>query len=253
MASAHTFQEDVRRYLLGELQTHRQEAFEKQLMVDGELFEELLVTEDELIDEYLAGRLNKPEQERFASYFLTTPERHEKLRFASALNLYIAANRKAHTEAAPAFAQLAIWQRPTIRAIAVVSCLALATVAIWLILHNRRTTPQTFATVTVTISQGTRGQAPESVKVTIPANTEALKIELRLPEGQPKASRYRAELESETQEERVLGTAAPQGDSVEVVIPATELKRGEYAIKLYTITDSGASRRVNGSYFFTVE
>jgi hypothetical protein len=53
---------------------------EKELLTNGVLFEELLIQEDEIIDEYA----------RWQTSFLTTPDRIWKLRFANLLNRYLA-------------------------------------------------------------------------------------------------------------------------------------------------------------------
>lgn len=82
-------QERLRSYLLGQLADDAREEVEKDLLASDELFEELLVVEDEIIDEYLAGKLN--DGAAFENHFLATPERHEKLRFGRAFNRYLAA------------------------------------------------------------------------------------------------------------------------------------------------------------------
>jgi CHAT domain-containing protein/tetratricopeptide (TPR) repeat protein len=89
----------MRRYLLGELAPAEQQQLEERLLLDDEAFEELLIVEDELIDEYVRQALTPAEQERCENFFLLPAERQEKLRFAVALGRYVAQ----HTEqAAPA-------------------------------------------------------------------------------------------------------------------------------------------------------
>src|SRR5438132_14367477 len=82
-------QKRIRRYLLGQLSNGAGEELEQNMLTNAELFEELLVVEDELIDEYLAGKLDQDEGASFEQHFLATPERHEQLRFARALNRYV--------------------------------------------------------------------------------------------------------------------------------------------------------------------
>ncbi len=62
---------------------------EERLMSDKGFYEELLIVEDELIDEYLEGDLSASERESFENHFLLTPERQHKVRFGRALNRYI--------------------------------------------------------------------------------------------------------------------------------------------------------------------
>ena len=82
-------QERIRRYLLGQLSDGAREEIEQDLLTNEELFEELLVAEDELIDEYLGGKLSADERASFEKHFLSTPERHEKLKFGRALDRYL--------------------------------------------------------------------------------------------------------------------------------------------------------------------
>src|SRR5882724_10970517 len=82
----------MKRYLLGELAESEQQELEERLMTSNEYFEELLVAEDELVDEYLRGTLSPREQEKFNDHFLCTPERREKLKFSRSLQRYVSAN-----------------------------------------------------------------------------------------------------------------------------------------------------------------
>jgi hypothetical protein len=84
----------MKKYLLGELAESVQQELEQRLMTSNEYFEELLVAEDELVDEYLHGALSAHEQEKFDNHFLCTPERREKLMFSRSLQRYVSANAK---------------------------------------------------------------------------------------------------------------------------------------------------------------
>src|SRR5712691_2711185 len=82
-------QERIRRYLLGQLDDGARQEIERDLLTNEELFEELLVIEDEIIDEYLGGKLSAEERASFERNFLATPERHEKLKFGRAFDRYL--------------------------------------------------------------------------------------------------------------------------------------------------------------------
>jgi CHAT domain-containing protein/lipopolysaccharide biosynthesis regulator YciM len=90
----------IRDYLLGLLDEDSRQAFEKQLLIDDELFEELTVSEDELVDQYLSGELDKATALLFKTFFLRTPERQKKLRFAKALRRYNAEHATADPKSA---------------------------------------------------------------------------------------------------------------------------------------------------------
>lgn len=82
-------QSAVRRYLLKQLSGEEQSALEARLLTEDDLFTELDIVEDELIDEYLANKLSRDERKRFDDHFLTTPERESKLRSAQAMKRYL--------------------------------------------------------------------------------------------------------------------------------------------------------------------
>jgi len=67
----------IRDYLLGNIADAE---IEKELLTSDDLFEELLIQEDEIIDEYV----------RWQSSFITTPERKWNLEFAQMFNRYLA-------------------------------------------------------------------------------------------------------------------------------------------------------------------
>ena len=252
MTPIQELQKRIRLYLLGRLSDGAGEELEQNMLTNAELFEELLVVEDELIDEYLAGKLDQNERASFEQHFLSTPERHEQLRFAQALNRYVTVASQRETAAAEFWP--ASKSRPTFlfRMVSAIAVVTLITGMVWFILH-RSSTPETFATLNLTISQSTRGEGAQAPKIKIPLSEDALKIVLRLPDRSPTAGSYRVELESDNGQNRSLKTFTQDGQSVTVVIPAGELKLGQYSLKLFAVGADGAEQRSNGNYFFTVE
>ena len=95
------------RYLLGQLGDQEQKQLEELLMTQDDSFEQLQVLEDELIDEYLKNTLSEKDREDFEKHFLSAPERHQKVRFATALRSYVAtANEGKETE----HSRVSLWQ-----------------------------------------------------------------------------------------------------------------------------------------------
>lgn len=84
--------------MLGELKEEARQRVEERLLTDSLFFDELLVAEDELIDEYMNERLDAPQKRRFELHFLSTPERRRKLKFARALARYISGTTAAAAE-----------------------------------------------------------------------------------------------------------------------------------------------------------
>lgn len=83
-------QELLRKYLLGALAGEAAGVAE-QLMLDDELFQQLLIAEDELIDDYLRGKLPDTEVRQFEEHFLATPQHRQDLQFAETLLSYVSA------------------------------------------------------------------------------------------------------------------------------------------------------------------
>jgi hypothetical protein len=89
MKTTKSSQISIRKYLLGELGENKRQALEQSLMTDESVFQELLILEDELVDEYLRGELNSPERKSFEAHFMASPERQQKLRFAKSFQSYL--------------------------------------------------------------------------------------------------------------------------------------------------------------------
>ena len=91
----------IRLYLLGKLADSEKEQIEQELLANDDFFEEILIVEEELADEYVAGQLSREERADFESNFLATPERQQNLRFAQALNRYVTAEADREPNTAP--------------------------------------------------------------------------------------------------------------------------------------------------------
>src|SRR5918911_866564 len=83
----------VRRYLLGDLAEGERQAVERQMMIDGDFFEQVTLLEEELIDAYVRGTLPPFEREKFEQYFLSTPEGIQDVKLAALLNRYASSQR----------------------------------------------------------------------------------------------------------------------------------------------------------------
>lgn len=70
----------LRRYFLGKLPRHKHKLIEKSFFEDDRLFDRLLSTEEQLIADYVRGTLSEQERLRFENYFLTTPQRRQRVK-----------------------------------------------------------------------------------------------------------------------------------------------------------------------------
>lgn len=76
---------EITLYLLGSLSEEETARFDELGFTDDEFAEALRVVEKDLVDAYARGELSGPTLERFKSFYLASPLRREKVRFAQAL------------------------------------------------------------------------------------------------------------------------------------------------------------------------
>jgi hypothetical protein len=73
------------RYVLGLLPDDQTELLDEASIADDDVAARLRVVEDDLVDGYVRGTLDAATLNRFESYYLSSPERREHVRFASSL------------------------------------------------------------------------------------------------------------------------------------------------------------------------
>jgi hypothetical protein len=79
-------EEQIRDYLLGNLQGAQREDMESRYFADEQLLEQMDAIEDEMISEYARGRLTSPQREMFEREYLSQPRRRRRVEFALALD-----------------------------------------------------------------------------------------------------------------------------------------------------------------------
>lgn len=80
----------IRRYLLGELDERDQEQLEQRVITNPDYREEVLITEEELLEEFVNGTLSLREHELFTRMYSSSPAKRRKVKIARALNRYAA-------------------------------------------------------------------------------------------------------------------------------------------------------------------
>ena len=88
MGSGSKEEDRLVRYLLGLMSQQEATEMEEVYLANDELNDDLQAAERELIDRYVEGSLSKTERDQFESFFLCSPGRQERLRFARALRAY---------------------------------------------------------------------------------------------------------------------------------------------------------------------
>jgi hypothetical protein len=236
--------------LLGQLspdeqRTIEQQTLERRLLDEDELFEELEIAEDELMAEYLSGKLSEPESAAFKKHFMKSPERQRHLKSVQTLN------RNFHT-----FVPLPWWNTEShfLRAAAAIAVVSVLAGIVWM-LRTGPTPAPVVATFTLTISSAERspGADPTGAETfSIKAGADKLSILLLLPQPSKPASRYRAVLIDGKGEIKPLEVTGTDARSVSVAI-AAKLPPGQFAIQLSAVKPDGTEERIPGSYFFTLK
>jgi hypothetical protein len=90
----------LRRYLLGSLPESEVNSLEERYFVDSEAFEQVWAAENELVDDYAAGRLTPDERRLFEEHYLSSPLHRSRLATIQALRA-----ARAVTAATPAAAR----------------------------------------------------------------------------------------------------------------------------------------------------
>ncbi len=263
----------MRAYLLGTLDPALKTELEDRMLYAPEIYEELLMFEEELIDQYVDGGLSKLERQQFETYFLITAERQNNLRFGQLLKHYLnsysvqdpAAAATSHVEKdAPApkpfmFSPALVSSRPLMTfCITGVVLLGIALVG-WLTVRRtpaRSSRQNAEQVVVVTLAPGsitTAGANPKQVNV--PPKGYNLKLELELKNAS--FHNYKFELFRENKSVQTSAALPIEAKGQQYVIPLTitgeVLSPGEYQVKLSGVLESGADEFIQNYSFRLIE
>ena len=269
--------QEIRSYLLGALHDDRKTPLEEKILAEPDEFDELAITEEELIDQYVGNGLSELERGQFETHFLITPERQKSLRFAQLLKRYVnthtapvplenfAAAAIPHVEkTAPAKESLSFSLLPASGRPVMVFCIAgVALLGITLLAWIAFRKPPLLSTprrgepvVVLTLAPGsiTTGDVTAQ-RVNIPPKGYDLKLELQLPNASFR--NYKSELFREHKSVQTRGELKMEAKGAQYVIPLTitgeMLSPGEYEVKLSGVSESGADAFIEKYSFRVIE
>jgi hypothetical protein len=241
-------------YLLEELTTSERERFEEELFSAAEWPADLPVIESDLIDAYLRGELSPERRKRFEVNYLRSDVRRKRVTMAAALLRCIdeSGTTPAHR---PGWLQR-LWtgwtdQALAFRVAAVTAVVAVALATVWLI-GFRTNPPQTFADLSLNITNITRSEGSAVARVSV-RERDALRITLAVPEAAQSATKFKIELEDPNGQKHHLEIAGRDARNLIVVVPKSMLNRGQYMITLSSSNGEGPPARLPGGYYFEVE
>lgn len=249
-------------YLLGELPESERERLEEKFVVDESVFEELVAAEEDLIDDYVRGKLSDRQRRLFEREFLSTGERMRKL---AAARVFIAQiDKQPRTPSRR-------WLLPRTWVPAAAAASLLCIVGAWWLAHRQEAHPAALP-VQVTRSQTPDTQLPaaperrlteQHAPVTVaflltpgllrdderrqplrmPPGAQQVRLEAPLESTDFRA--YRAALRTaEGSDVFAVAEVAPHGGRVAIVVPAVKLKPGDYILSVYAIGDGSTPEPV---------
>jgi len=251
-------QKEIRQYLLGALSPEQAAEFEARLLVDSEIYEELLIAEDELIDQFIEGEMAPAEREAVQKHFLRAPERRKQLSFARILKTYVSANTAAAPEVSEpmpradsdsveplkkrSFREL-LFPRNPVLGFSLAGALVLIIIGgAWMAnrLLNRASQPQTIWAVGLT--PGLQRDGAEVTSFAIPANADTIRLELDLAADQ--YSSYQAEVldiegRSVMAGKDLKAMTAKGRRIVQLDLKSALLSHGDYRVKLSGLSADG--------------
>jgi hypothetical protein len=275
-----TQQQTIRDFLLGSLLAEQQAQFEERLLTSDQVYEELVIVEDELIDEYLRDELPASERESFESHFLAAPEHQEKVRFARTFAKYVA------TESAvrqPEGAAVPLSERETIEfprtktirprksrwfgflplgnpiyRYALTAAVLFLVVGVtwigWRYLNSGPGDPGRVLSFVLTPGLS-RGDSEGGNRLTIPAGTGTVRLQLLLPENRYElyeASLVNAEGRTLTTNRNLAKELVNGQPGVVLDVAASLMPAGDYRVKLNGVNQDGNSEGL-ASYSFRIQ
>jgi len=250
-------EERIRQYLLGLIAPEEGSQLEERLLTDNVLYEELLIVEDELIDQHLAGRLAAAEQKSFESHFLNAPERQRKLRFARSLQKYVSHAGQKTSELPAKKPVFSLWpfSKPVLAYSAAAAALLLVIGISWILLHQGGSTvPQHGRLLAVVLTPGGTRDGGEVKRFVLPPDVGSVQFALQLPGESYKS--YSARLETaegqiiETRE-NLVPEVVDGKKVISIQLPAQALYRADFQIKLVGVTAEGQKEPI-GNYPFRI-
>ena len=251
----------IKQYLLGQLAEADEEVLELRLMSDQAFSEEFDIVVDEIAMLYVSRHFTGDEKTKVEQYFLRSPQRRAKVQFICEMvrqlgdddddNHHGGVVAGKDIDQRPTLWQraCAFWAQPSAfrPAISFAILLIVGGLVFWVISLNSNPTYQ-FHELAMTSAE--RNVGTEKTKLRLDSSVDGLRLKLKLPA--PRAPQYRVSLQGEQVSLPELKIETQDAESVTVVVPASHLSRGSYAIQLTEI-NNGRETPLRGSYEFDIQ
>jgi hypothetical protein len=232
---------EVRPWLLGLLPEQESRSLEERLITDSGLYEEVFIVEEELIDDYIAGRLSADERTAFESYFMNSPERQEQFRIANALRVYI-------SDAKEIESATEVKRRWPFAAMSLAAAALVIAALVWLAVSLQPGGTGKSLSVVLTPGGPTREDGNVQ-RITIPPDTDILDLDLKLTRND--FQKYRATLLN-ADGGTIQTTDNLTGPTLRVPVRTQQIPPGDYQLKVDGINADGTFESAD-SYRFSIK
>ena len=264
--------EEMRAYLLGTLDSALKTEIEEKILYAPEVYEELLMVEEELIDQYVVGGLSELERRHFEAHFVVTAERQNHLRFGQLLKRYLnshpiadpAAAATSHVEKNAPAPKPFMFPPSLVNSSSLITFCVVGVVLLGLALvgwftvgrsTGRLTQRHVEPAVVVTLAPGSITTGRDTARqVNVPPKGYNLKLELEVKSASFR--NYRFELFRENKPVQTSAALPIEAKGEQYVIPLTivgEVIPGDYQVKLSGVSDSGIDEFVQNYSFRVIE
>ena len=262
---------EIRRYLLGELDEEPSAALERDYFAREDLFDRVWAAENDIVDEYLSGRLSAHQRDRFERHYLASPGHRDRVAAARALRSLAAASAAAKPAGqwwwptiGRAFGKWPPAWTPAVAA----AVLVLAAGGLWIVRSSSRAQPplsgrapeslrpaqsppdasaeappRAPVTITVILSAINLRGTDDATSVIIPQGTDLVVLQLEGDRAAPRFERGRGVVRTLSGNETWSGPAvAGDGASpsfARVDVPADRLTPDDYIVALFDTAASG--------------
>jgi len=224
------------RYLLDQVSAQERAGLEEELVRDSSLFDLISAVEDDLIMQYVSGKLDAALAPRFTEVYLHSPAKLARVESARALQRAVRETAAETSAAQKSKASiLSFFVNPFRLRLALVVSAVLAVIVIsWSIrktVPTGRTNPPELASlISVSLEPGLQ-RSNSGIQITVPAQVAEVQFKLVLANA-PAYSNYSMVLDTPEQPDLWSGEALHKGKDFITSVPASKLGAGDYTLRL---------------------